>query len=159
MTFQRTALLYLKCPYQAKVIKTFDTVRKIIGFIRHNSHIPPSAFQITQYLARGVESRRAHHASARMRARTAKKKIPDRRSVLRPPGHGAHEEQLVEVHLAVKDVAAGQAVLSLHVERRNHLAMQDDVSDIRRVFGQSVDAAVGEPLFHPLIPGGVLERI
>src|SRR5262245_4347733 len=137
------------------------------GSRESNFHIPHSLFltpyspspQITQYLARRVESRRAHHASARMRARTTKVKVPDRRSVLRPPGHGAHEEQLVEVHLAVKDVAAGQAVLSLHVQRRNHLTMQGDVLDVRRVFGKSVDAAVGEPLFHRLVPGGVLERI
>ena len=72
--------------------------------------------------------------------------VADRRAVLRPARGGAEEEQLLERQLALEDVAFGQPELALEVERRQDLAVQDDVLDVRRVLGDGVDDGVAERL-------------
>ena len=86
---------------------------------------------------RRVPPGRAHDSAAGMRRRAAHVEAADRRAVLRPAGRGAQEEQLLERQLALEDVAFGQAPLALEVERREHLAVQDDVADVRRVLGDA----------------------
>ena len=70
----------------------------------------------------------------------------DRRRVLRPSRHRPQEEQLLERQLALKDVAFGEPEVALDVERRQHLPMQDDVLDVRRVLRDRVDHRVAERL-------------
>ena len=76
---------------------------------------------------------RPSSAGARMRARSAEEQILDRRPVARPAEQRARDEQLIERQLAVEDVAAGQAVRALEVERRDHLARDDRRVEARRV--------------------------
>ena len=89
---------------------------------------------------------RAHDAAAGMRRRSAHPQVAHRRRVLRPPGHRAREEQLFERQLALEDIALGQPEVALEVERRQHLPVQDDVADVRRVLGDRVDDRVAERL-------------
>ena len=70
----------------------------------------------------------------------------DRRGVLRPARHRPQEEQLFERQLALEDVAFRQPEVPLDVERRQHLAMEDQVADVRRVLGNGVDHRVAERL-------------
>ena len=60
-----------------------------------------------------------------MRARAAQVQPGDRCAILRPARHRAHDEQLIQRHLAVIDVAAGQAVSCLKIKRRESLRMSD----------------------------------
>src|SRR5262245_58408688 len=87
-----------------------------------------------------------------MRRRSAHPEVPNRRLVLRPARNRPREEQLLERQLALEDVALGQPELALDVERRQYLAMEDDVAEIRRVFGDRVDDGVAERLAL-LVPG------
>src|SRR5437764_13471051 len=82
-------------------------------------------FQVFQNLARGVAARKPIQARARMRARTAKVKSRDGCAVACPAEKRAHGEHLVEPEFAVKDVAAGQSVGLLEVERRDRLPRLD----------------------------------
>ena len=63
-----------------------------------------------------------------MGRRAAHVEVADRRAVARPARHRAQEEELLERQLALEDVAFGEAELALEVERRQHLAVQDDAS-------------------------------
>ena len=49
--------------------------------------------------------------------------------VARPPEQRARDEPLIERELAVEDVAAGQTVGALEIERRDHLALTIDDSN------------------------------
>ena len=69
----------------------------------------------------------AHDAAAGMRGRSAHVQVLDRRAVLRPARDRTQEEKLLERKLALEDVAFGQAELAFEVERRDDLAVQDDV--------------------------------
>ena len=95
---------------------------------------------------RGVPPGRAHDAAAGMRRRSAHVEVAHRRLVLRPARRRPQEEQLLERQLALEDVAFGQAEVALDVERRQHLPVQDDVLDVRRVLGDRVDDGVAERL-------------
>ncbi len=63
----------------------------------------------------------AGDAAARVRARAAQVESRDGRAVPGPTEDRAHREELIERRLAVEDVAAGQAVGRLEVERRDDL--------------------------------------
>ena len=67
---------------------------------------------------RRIESRRARHAAARMRAGAAEIERADRRRVTRMARQRAHEEELVGPQVAVEDVALGDAEDVLEIERR-----------------------------------------
>ena len=81
-----------------------------------------------------------------------------RRLVLRPAGRGAQEEQLLERQLALEDVAFRQAEVALDVERRQHLPVQDDVLDVRRVLRDRVDDRVAERLA-VLVPAALFLQV
>ena len=82
----------------------------------------------------------------------------DRRAVARPAGHRPHHEHLVQAHLAVEDVAAGDAEAALQIERRQHLPVLDDRADVRRVLLDQRDHAVGERLAQ-FVPRAFAQRV
>src|SRR5207253_6329890 len=77
-----------------------------------------------------IAPRRAHDAAARMRRAAAHPQVPNRRVVLRPPGHRPREEQLLERQFALEDVSFGEPELALEIERRQHLSVKDDVANV-----------------------------
>src|SRR5450432_3453125 len=81
-----------------------------------------------------------------MRARAAEIESADRRAILRPAGYRAHEEELLEVELTVKDVAFGEAVGALEIERGEDLAGDDGAGDVGRVFGDLFYHTMAEQL-------------
>ena len=74
-----------------------------------------------------------------MRAGAAKKKAADGRFVTRPIQNGTHGKKLIESEFAVKNVAAGEAVGSFEIKRRDDLHVFDETGQIRRVSGQGFD--------------------
>src|SRR5262249_28160390 len=108
--------------------------------------LPPGLRSLLQYPHRRIAAWRAHDSAARMRGRSAHVKVANRRLVLRPAWRRTEEEKLLERQLALEDVSFRQAESALDIERRQHLTMQDDVSDVRRVFGERVDDRVAERL-------------
>src|SRR5215217_6285015 len=111
-----------------------------------------------QDLACGIEAGGAHDASAGVRGRAAEVEAADRRPVTRVAGHGTEREQLARGHRALKDVSAGEVEDALQVGRRQHLAVDHCVLEIRRVLVQHVEAAIGEALAL-IIPGTVAELV
>src|SRR5438477_10576055 len=96
------------------------------------SSIEFAAAPIRQDLPGRVIARCSHHASARMSSRSAQVKPIDWRPVSGPARDRPHEEQLIERHVSVKNVTARQRVLALEVKRRNNLAMNDRIANVRR---------------------------
>ena len=67
----------------------------------------------------GKVSRSAEQPRPRVRAGAAEVESSDRHRVASPPGHGPHEENLIERQLAVRERALGDAKLLLAIRRRN----------------------------------------
>ena len=61
------------------------------------------------------------------------------RAVFGPTGNRAEKEQLVEGQLALKNISFGKAKLLFKIPGRDHLAVQYDIFQIRRVLAQGVD--------------------
>ena len=99
-------------------------------------------------------SRRAHYSTAGMRAGSAEIEAGDGRAVTGPSGYGAQEEHLVEAHLAVEDVAAGDAETAFEIEGLEHLALAHDRVNVGCVFGDDFENAIAVGLAQ-VIPGGV----
>ena len=111
---------------------------------RHIVTSGPSELPVAQDLLGGVLAVRAHDAAAGMRRRAAHIEVANRRRVLRPSRGRPQKEQLLERQLALEDVAFRQAPLALEIERRQHLAVQNDVPNVGRVLGDRVDDGVAE---------------
>src|SRR2546429_4492871 len=79
-----------------------------------------------------------------MRAGAAKKKAADRRFVARPIENGTHGEKLIECELAVKNVAAGEAVGGFEILGGDDLDAFNQAGKIGRVRGESLDDGVAE---------------
>src|SRR5262245_6471714 len=118
----------------------------------------PSASRLLQYPHRRIPARRAHDSSSGMRRGAAHVELSDRRAVLCPAGRGAQEEQLFERQLPLKDVALGQAPLALEIERRDDLAMKNDVADVRCVLGERVDDRIPELLLM-VVPRALFQMV
>src|SRR5258706_14940168 len=86
------------------------------------SRAPP---QVLQDLPGRVAPGRPRDPAPRVRPRAAQVEAAHGRAVLRPAGHRAHEEELVEGEVAVEDVALGQAVGALEIEGGQHLPGED----------------------------------
>src|SRR5713226_3966290 len=84
-----------------------------------------------------------------MRRRAAHVEVPDRAPILSPLRSRPEEKELFERELALKDVPLRQAELPFEVERRQDLAVTDDVLQVRGVLGDRVDDGVAE--FLPLL--------
>src|SRR5580704_18975352 len=95
---------------------------------------------------RGVVSRSARNAAARVRARAAKIKSGDGRAVVRPSGDGAHKEKLLERKISVKNVSFGEAVGAFQIERREHLSRDDGVRHVGRILRNFFNQAIAEKL-------------
>src|SRR5712691_10798653 len=65
-----------------------------------------SSLQVLNYLPTRIQSRRAGHPAAGMRARAAQIQFLNRRVIPRPPNQRAKREELIERHLAVMNVTA-----------------------------------------------------
>src|SRR5205085_10031794 len=87
---------------------------------------------------------RSHNDAARMRGRTAHVKVIDRRAVIRPSRNGPQEEKLLKRKFALKNIPLREAKFALQVERRKNLFADDDVFDVRRVFGNRLDDVIAE---------------
>src|SRR5687767_4961942 len=93
-----------------------------------------------------------------MGRRSAHIEVADGRLIAGPARRRPQKEQLLERELALKDVALGEAKFTLEIERRDHLPMQDDVLDVRRVLRERVDDRVTECLTL-LVPRSFLQVI
>src|SRR5947209_3512715 len=82
-------------------------------------------FNVLQNFPARVRAGRAGDAAAGVRARAAEVEAAQGRAVLRPADEGAEGVELVERHLAVERVAAGESVLAFEVCRRDDLAAED----------------------------------
>src|SRR6185437_14979223 len=82
---------------------------------------------------RCIMAGRAGDTAARMRARSAQVQALERHAIIRRADHRPRAEQLVEAHLAVKDIAADQAETPLKVQRRVDLAAQHRLGESRCV--------------------------
>src|SRR5258708_2311779 len=98
---------------------------------RCSSAAPAADAQVSENLARRVVARRAGHPAARVRPRAAQEQAVDRSRIPRPAGYRPHVEQLVEPDVAVEDVALGQPVRALQVQRRQDLASDDGGRHVR----------------------------
>src|SRR3990172_2869776 len=97
------------------------------------------AAKVAQDLPGRVVSRCPHYPTAGMRPGATEIEPRNRGSIPRPAGERAHEEQPVQRHLAVEDVASGQGELALQVERAEDLPVDDEVRQVWRVLGQRAD--------------------
>src|SRR6266540_6158667 len=97
-------------------------------------------------LERGDPPVGAHDSAARMGRRTAQPEVSNGGPEPRVAGHRAVEEELLEAELALEDVALGQAKAALDVERGEHLAVEDDVANVRGDLGDPVDDGVPKRL-------------
>ena len=80
-----------------------------------------AAAQVAQHLVgRRVAGGTGHPASG-VHARAAEVEPADRHPEARPARHGTHEEELLECQVAMEDVALGEAVGALEVERSEDL--------------------------------------
>src|ERR1700685_675829 len=73
--------------------------------------------------------------------------IFDGRAETRPPGDWAQEEKLFQREFAQENGALAEAELALQVEAVHNRPAHDDVFDIWRIFGDSVDYVIAEGLF------------
>src|ERR1700749_2071805 len=73
----------------------------------------------------------AAHPASGMRRAARVVQAGDRGAVVGVAGGGAQVEQLLEGELAVEDVAADQAVVVLHVEGADDVAVQDRGLEVR----------------------------
>src|SRR6266550_9337922 len=98
----------------------------------------------SQDLFGGIVARGTSNAPARVCARAAQIQPADRRRIARPTRYRSQCEQLVETQVAMKNVAAGQAIFAFQVERRQGVYVLDRAADIGRVAGQEIDRAIDE---------------
>src|SRR5438270_1877598 len=120
------------------------------------STVSPRA--VLQNLPSTVIPRRPHHTPARMRARPAQIKPPHRSAIPRPPRHRPHDEHLIQTHFAMKDVPPGNPKAPFQVQRTEHLPVDDNIPEIRSIFRDNVEHAIGEGL-PQFIPGGPLQAV
>src|SRR5438093_1723533 len=69
--------------------------------------------------------RAAEDPGARVRARATQVEARDRRGMAPPARHGAHEQDLIESQLALREGALAQSVALLQVEGRPRRSMRD----------------------------------
>ncbi len=63
---------------------------------------------------------------------------------MRPSCYRTHEEKLLQAEIAVENIAFGQSVSALEIERRQHLAGDDRARNVGRIFGDFLDHAIAQ---------------
>src|ERR1700691_4793552 len=86
----------------------------------------------------------AGEASAGMGARAAQVKTGNRGAVLRPSRYWTHKEKLFQPQVAVEDVAFGQTVGALEIERRQYLASENCARNVGSVLRNFPYHAIAE---------------
>src|SRR4051794_32244549 len=113
-----------------------------VRFRIRNESAGPSL--LPQDHARRVPAGRADDTAAGMCRGATEEQPLDRGPVASPADDGTQEEQLVQGHLPLEDVAAGQAVDALDVHRAENLPGNDRALESRGVLFEDVEAAIGE---------------
>jgi hypothetical protein len=70
--------------------------------------------------------------------------VVDGSFVVPPTRHRPQKKELFERKLTLKNIASSKAELALEVERSQNLTTDDQVLNIRSVFGNGVDDGVAE---------------
>src|SRR5260370_3052352 len=73
----------------------------------------------------GVVAGDAHDAAAGVGCGAAQEEVADRGAVVGVADDWPAQEQLVQVHRSLEDIAAGKAESFFHIERRDDLAVHD----------------------------------
>src|SRR5436305_2486235 len=102
-----------------------------------------SALQVREDLASGVLPRLPGDPAAGMRARATEIEAVDGEPVPGAAEERPPQEPLVERLLAVERVAAREAIVTLEVERRDHLAGDDARGEARGEVVEHGDGAIG----------------
>src|SRR5262249_62344916 len=100
----------------------------------HPRHSVPR-LPVGQNPHRRVLAGRAHDAASRVGRRAAHVEISDWGRVLRPAWRWTQEEELLQGQLPLKDVAFAQPERALDVERRQDLAVKNQIADVGSKFG------------------------
>src|SRR5579872_1652057 len=93
-----------------------------------------AATTVAQELECRIVTGRARNAAAGMRASPAQVQAGDGSAVLRPARHRAHEEQLLQSQVAVKNISFREAVNPLQIERGQDLPRDDGTGHVGSVF-------------------------
>src|SRR5215467_6783208 len=111
---------------------------------------PAAPAQLCEHPASGVQAGGAGHTAPGMRAGAAQVQPVYRGGVPSPPGHRPHMKQLVDPDVAMEDVALGQRVSPLEVERSEHLPCDYRARHVRGRLGDPrqdlVAKLVGAPV-------------
>src|SRR6185295_15189007 len=104
------------------------------------------------------QSRGSHDSAARVSCRATHVEAADGSSILRPSRSGSKEKELLERQFTLKDVSLAQTEHGFDIQRRQYLAVENQASQVGRVFGDRVHHRIAE-LFALLIPGAFLEVV
>src|SRR6266478_1050647 len=85
---------------------------------------PPATLQVLQNLARGVRSRTARQAGARVCSTAAEIQVCHGRAVSRPIEQWPHGEELIQRQFPVKDLARGEAIVVFQILGRDDLTLE-----------------------------------
>ena len=106
-----------------------------------------------------------HDAATGMRCGTTEIQVVDRSSVIGPTDQRTRRPQLVQVHRSLHDIAAGQSIGPLKIQRRHRMGEQDLVANVGGKFLERINARFNPALFFfvPIAParkfvGGVLNE-
>jgi hypothetical protein len=124
-----------------------STGQRYPGAISSVTAVPPTTLRRSSTIGLypgGVPARRAHDAAAGVRRRPAHVEVAHRRRYCAQPGAGLRKKSCSSVSSPWKMLPSVSPNVALDVERRQHLPVQDDVADVRRVLRDGVDHGVAE---------------
>src|SRR4051812_897653 len=95
---------------------------------------------------RCIAARCPRHSTPGMRSCPAKIKPIYRGSILRPSWYRAHEKELFQPQVAVKDVALGQPIGSFQIKGREYLPSQYGAGDVGSILSNLFYDTIAEQL-------------
>src|ERR1700684_2645104 len=107
----------------------------------------------------GVGTAGAGESVAGMRAGAAEEKSANRSFVARPIEDRTHGAELIESECAVEDGAAGEAVNSFEIARRDDLHRLDDLIEVGRMDCERLEDIFGKDRGVIVVPGAVFEFV
>src|SRR5436853_1319749 len=99
---------------------------------------------VAKDLSGGVVSRCPAHAATRMGPRSAEVEAVHGSPVAGPPGDGPEDEELVQRHLPVIDVALREAESAFQIRGGQHLPRDDELLETGHVIFEDADDTIGE---------------